>query len=78
MIAIGLVALAAGQLLVPQVLVPALELVSGLLVLGLGARLVWRRWRTLRRGTDTRMSTRTRTTIRTPRRPSACGCATSR
>jgi len=39
-IAIGPVALAAGQLLVPQVLVPVLELVSRLLVLGLGARLV--------------------------------------
>jgi ABC-type nickel/cobalt efflux system permease component RcnA len=47
-IAIGILALVAGQLIVPQLLAPTLEIISGLLVLGLGIRLVWTRWRSLR------------------------------
>ena len=41
---IGLVALFASQFLVPGVLVPALEILSGVLVLAIGLRLVRRRW----------------------------------
>ncbi|GAA2554995.1 hypothetical protein GCM10010435_26920 [Winogradskya consettensis] len=44
-LAIGAVALLAGHFAVPQMWVPGLELVSGVLVLGLGLRLLWqRRW----------------------------------
>ena len=49
-LATGLLALLAGQLIVPDLLVPALELGSGLLVVGLGLRLLRARWRSLRRG----------------------------
>ncbi|WP_436519891.1 nickel/cobalt transporter [Actinoplanes sp. HUAS TT8] len=44
---IGLAALLAGRFAVPDVLVPALELISGALVLGLGLRMLWQRlpWR---------------------------------
>ena len=43
-IVIGLLALFASQFVVPDVLVPILEILSGLLVVFLGARLVWQRW----------------------------------
>ena len=43
-VAIGLLALFASQFVVPGVLVPLLEVISGLLVVLMGARLVWRRW----------------------------------
>jgi nickel/cobalt transporter (NicO) family protein len=43
-IAIGLLALFASQFVVPNVLVPILEVLSGLLVVFLGVRLVWQRW----------------------------------
>ena len=43
-IVIGLIALFASQFLVPGVLVPALEVLSGVLVLVIGLRLVKRRW----------------------------------
>jgi nickel/cobalt transporter (NicO) family protein len=49
-IAMGLLALLAGHLIVPELLVPTLELSSGLLVLALGARLVRTRSRALRHG----------------------------
>jgi nickel/cobalt transporter (NicO) family protein len=45
-IAVGLLALLAGQYILPEVLVPALEVCAGLLVVALGARLVGARWRT--------------------------------
>jgi nickel/cobalt exporter len=45
-IAVGLLALLAGQYILPDVLVPALEVGAGLLVVALGARLVRARWRT--------------------------------
>ncbi len=44
-IAVGLLALLAGQYILPDVLVPALEVCAGLLVVALGARLVRARWR---------------------------------
>ena len=44
MILIGLLALLASQFIVPNVLVPALEVVSGLLVVFLGVQLLWTRW----------------------------------
>jgi ABC-type nickel/cobalt efflux system permease component RcnA len=44
-IAIGLLALLASQFIVPNVLVPSLEILSGLLVVYLGLRLLWNRWR---------------------------------
>lgn len=47
-IAVGIVALAASQLIVPSVLAPALEVASGLLVVALGARLVAGRLRAAR------------------------------
>src|SRR5215203_2514310 len=47
-IAVGLLALFAGQYILPNVLVPALEVGAGLLVVGLGFRLVRARWRTRR------------------------------
>jgi ABC-type nickel/cobalt efflux system permease component RcnA len=43
-VVIGLIALFASQFLVPGVLVPILEGVAGLLVLGLGVRLLRQRW----------------------------------
>jgi nickel/cobalt transporter (NicO) family protein len=45
-IAVGLLALLAGQYILPDLLVPALEVGAGLLVVALGARLVRARWRT--------------------------------
>ncbi len=48
-IVVGLLALFASQFVVPSALVPILEVGSGLLVVGLGARLVWQRWAALRR-----------------------------
>ena len=45
-IAVGLLALLAGQYILPDVLVPALEVGAGLLVVALGVRLVRARWRT--------------------------------
>jgi nickel/cobalt transporter (NicO) family protein len=47
-IVIGLLALLASQFIVSNVLVPALEVVSGLLVIYLGLRLLWARWQTYR------------------------------
>ncbi len=44
-IVIGLLALLASQFIVPNVLVPALEVASGLLVVYLGLQLLWTRWR---------------------------------
>jgi len=43
-IVIGLLALLASQYIVPNVLVPSLEILSGLLVVYLGVRLLWTRW----------------------------------
>jgi len=43
-IVIGLLALFASQFVVPDVLVPIMEILSGLLVVFMGARLVWQRW----------------------------------
>jgi nickel/cobalt exporter len=40
-IVIGLLALAASQFIVPNVLVPALEVISGLLVVFIGIQLIW-------------------------------------
>jgi ABC-type nickel/cobalt efflux system permease component RcnA len=51
-IAIGLLALLASQFIVPNVLVPALEILSGLLVVYLGLRLLWTRWRAYRHEAD--------------------------
>jgi ABC-type nickel/cobalt efflux system permease component RcnA len=48
-IAIGLLALLASQFIVPNVLVPALELLSGLLVVILGLRLLKNRWQSSKR-----------------------------
>lgn len=45
-ILIGLLALLASQHIMPNVLVPALEVLSGLLVVILGIQLLWGRWRT--------------------------------
>lgn len=47
-IAIGLLALFASHFVVPGVLVPLLQICSGLLVVVLGFRLVWQRWRAFR------------------------------
>ncbi len=44
-VVIGLLALFASQFVVPDVLVPLLTVFSGLLVVFLGVRLVWQRWR---------------------------------
>jgi nickel/cobalt transporter (NicO) family protein len=49
-IAVGLLALLARQVISPNVLVPVLEIGSGLLVLGMGVQLVLARWRALRTG----------------------------
>jgi ABC-type nickel/cobalt efflux system permease component RcnA len=43
-IAIGLLALLASQFIVPTILVPALEILSGVLVVIMGVQLVWARW----------------------------------
>lgn len=43
-IAIGLLALFASQFIVPSLLTPILEILSGLLVVILGLRLTWQRW----------------------------------
>jgi ABC-type nickel/cobalt efflux system permease component RcnA len=43
-IVIGLLALFASQFVLPDVLVPILEILSGLLVVFLGIRMVWQRW----------------------------------
>lgn len=47
-IVIGLLALFASQFVVPDVLVPILEILSGVLVVFLGIRLVWQRWAAFR------------------------------
>jgi len=47
-IVIGLLALVASQFIVPNVLAPGLDVCSGLLVVALGVRLFWSRWRILR------------------------------
>lgn len=47
-IIIGLLALFASQFIVPNVLVPLLEIFAGLLVVVMGARLVWQRWSAFR------------------------------
>jgi ABC-type nickel/cobalt efflux system permease component RcnA len=51
-ILIGLLALFASRFVVPDVLVPALEVLSGTLVVVIGARLVWQRWVAFRRRRD--------------------------
>jgi ABC-type nickel/cobalt efflux system permease component RcnA len=48
-IVIGLIALFASHWIMPDVLVPVLEIVSGALVVILGTRLVWQRWNAYRR-----------------------------
>src|SRR5918997_4122493 len=45
-IAVGLLALLAGQYILPDLLVPALQVGAGLLVVAMGLRLVRARWRT--------------------------------
>lgn len=47
-IVIGLLALFPSQFVVPNVLVPILEILSGVLVVSMGARLVWQRWAAFR------------------------------
>ena len=49
-IVIGLLALLASRYIVPDILVPALEVVSGLLVVAIGVQLIWARWREYRGG----------------------------
>jgi ABC-type nickel/cobalt efflux system permease component RcnA len=49
-IVIGLLALFASQFVVPNVLLPILEVLSGLLVVLLGVRLLWQRWLAFRSG----------------------------
>ena len=49
-ITIGLLALLASQFILPNVLVPALEILSGLLVVYLGGRLLWVRWQAYQNG----------------------------
>jgi ABC-type nickel/cobalt efflux system permease component RcnA len=48
-IGIGVLALFASRFIVPEVMVPLLEILSGLLVVGMGLRLVWQRWIAARR-----------------------------
>ena len=48
-IVIGLLALFASRFVVPNVLAPILGILSGMLVVSMGARLVWQRWTTFRR-----------------------------
>lgn len=47
-IVIGLLALLASQFIVPNILVPSLEILSGLLVVLMGMRLLWARWQALK------------------------------
>ena len=49
-VAIGLLALFASRWILPDVLVPTLQVLSGALVVVMGTRLIWQRWTTLRRG----------------------------
>jgi len=49
-IVIGLLALFASQYIVPSVLTPILQTLSGLLVVYLGVQLAWQRWITFRDG----------------------------
>lgn len=49
-IVIGLLALFASQFVIPDVLIPLLEILSGLLVVYLGGRLIWQRWLAFRGG----------------------------
>jgi ABC-type nickel/cobalt efflux system permease component RcnA len=49
-IVIGLLALLASQFIVPNILAPSLEIMSGLLVVYLGVRLLLTRWRAYRNG----------------------------
>ena len=65
-IAIGLIALFASQFLVPGVLVPALEILSGLLVLAIGLRLLWHRWSAARTHTVDVAHTRAHDDVREP------------
>ncbi|HEX9924622.1 MAG TPA: hypothetical protein VGD99_18335 [Anaerolineae bacterium] len=51
-IVIGLLALLASHFIVPNVLAPALEILSGILVVTLGLRLLWSRWSAYRNGTE--------------------------
>ena len=51
-IVIGLLALFASQFVVPDVLIPLLEILSGLLVVFLGGRLIWQRWLAFRGSID--------------------------
>jgi ABC-type nickel/cobalt efflux system permease component RcnA len=50
-VVIGLLALVASQFMVPRVMVPLLETLSGLLVVYIGFQLVWQRWRDYQKGT---------------------------
>jgi ABC-type nickel/cobalt efflux system permease component RcnA len=52
-IVIGLVALFASHWIMPDLLVPVLEIVSGALVVAMGARLAWQRWSASRSGRAT-------------------------
>lgn len=47
-IVIGLLALFASRFVMPNVLVPILEILSGLLVVFMGVRLIWQRWNAFR------------------------------
>lgn len=51
-VVIGLLALFASRFIVPNLLVPVLQILSGVLVVGLGARLVRQRWAAFRRRRD--------------------------
>jgi ABC-type nickel/cobalt efflux system permease component RcnA len=51
-IVIGLLALLASHFIVPNVLAPVLEILSGLLVVTLGLRLLWSRWSAYRNGSE--------------------------
>ncbi len=51
-VVIGLLALLASQFIVPNLFVPLLEAASGALVLYLGLRLLWTRWRDYRHGAE--------------------------
>ncbi len=51
-IAIGLIALFASRFVVPNVLVAALQIISGALVVAMGARLIRQRWTAFRRRRD--------------------------
>lgn len=49
-VVIGLLALLASQFIVPRVIVPLLETLSGLLVVYIGFQLAWRRWQDYQKG----------------------------